>query len=109
MAPRATGRPANLATGQAVRTKRRQTRLTGLQQLQTSLSTPRPNARAVLDLQARIQVEQAMIANDQMRLQGLAMTQAAQTQVQTQAQRDEERAAAAQAEPVSVLYQSALQ
>jgi type IV secretion system protein VirB5 len=68
------------------------TRLGGLQQLQTSLSTA-GDARAVLDLQARIQVEQAMIANDQMRLQGLAMTQAAEAKVQDQ--RDRERMEAA--------------
>jgi type IV secretion system protein VirB5 len=67
-------------------------RLTGLKQLQSALDTA-PNARAVLDLQARIAAEQAMIANDQMRLQGLAMMQAAQEQVQTQ--RERERAAAA--------------
>lgn len=77
----------DLAASQAIGTTT-QARLTGLQQLQTSLSTA-GNARAVLDLQARIQVEQAMIANDQMRIQGLAMTQAAEAQVQ--AQRDRER------------------
>jgi type IV secretion system protein VirB5 len=59
-----------------------------------------------MDLQARIEAEQAMIANDQMRLSGLAMTQAAQAQVQTQ--RDQERAAAASQARLS-LYQSAFQ
>jgi type IV secretion system protein VirB5 len=77
----------DLAVSQAIGTTA-QTRLTGLQSLQTSLSTA-TDARAVLDLQARIQVEQAMIANDQMRLQGLAMTQAAEARVQQQ--RDRER------------------
>ena len=81
----------DLAAGEAIGTAA-QTRLTGLQQLQTSLSTA-GDARAVLDLQARIQVEMAMIANDQMRLQGLAMTQAAEARVQ--AQRDRERMEAA--------------
>lgn len=66
-------------------------RLTGLQQLTTALDTA-PNARAVLDLQARIAAEQAMTANDQMRLQGLAMAQAAEERLQRQ--RDRERAAA---------------
>ncbi len=94
----------NLATGQAV-VQAGATRLTGLQQLQTALNTA-ANARAVLDLQARLQAEQAMIANDQMRLQGLAMTQAAQAQIQTQ--RDQERAAAASHARLS-LYQSAFQ
>jgi type IV secretion system protein VirB5 len=81
------------------------TRLTGLQQLQTALDTA-PNARAVLDLQARLTAEQAMIANDQMRLQGLTMTQAAQDQMQTQ--RDRERAAAASAARLAT-YKGAFQ
>ncbi|MBU1376168.1 MAG: type IV secretion system protein [Alphaproteobacteria bacterium] len=67
-------------------------RLEGLQQLASALDTA-PNARAVMDLQARLSAEQAMISNDQMRLQGLAMAQAAETRLQ--AQRDRERAEAA--------------
>lgn len=94
----------NLATGQAV-VQAGMTRLSGLQQLEGGLDTA-ANARAVLDLQARAQLEQAMIANDQMRLQGIAMTQAAQAQVQTQ--RDQERAAAASQARLS-LYQGAFQ
>ena len=66
-------------------------RLAGLQQLTAALDSA-PNARAVMDLQARIAAEQAMTANDQMRLQGLAMTQDAEARLQTQ--RDRERAAA---------------
>lgn len=81
----------DMALGQAVATGGQQ-RLTGLQSLEQSIDTA-PNARAVLDLQARAAAEQAMIANDQMRLQGLAMTQAADDRLQ--AQRDRERAAAA--------------
>ncbi|MGL4964743.1 MAG: P-type DNA transfer protein VirB5 [Inquilinus sp.] len=53
-------------------------RLQGLQQLQAKVADPSNDARAVADLQARIQAEQALIANDQMRLQGLAMLQQAQ-------------------------------
>jgi type IV secretion system protein VirB5 len=94
----------NLATGQAV-VQAGATRLTGLEQLQAALNTA-ANARAVLDLQARLQAEQAMISNDQMRIQGLAMTQTAQAQLQTQ--RDQERAAAASQARLS-LYQSAFQ
>jgi type IV secretion system protein VirB5 len=94
----------NLATAEAVG-QAAATRLTGLQQLQSQLDTA-PNARAVMDLQARVEAEHAMIANDQMRLSGLAMTQAAQAQVQTQ--RDQERAAAASQARLS-LYQSAFQ
>jgi type IV secretion system protein VirB5 len=94
----------SLATAESVGTAA-QRRLTGLEQLRAALDTA-PNARAVLDLQARLAAEQAMIANDQMRLQGLAMTEAAQAQLQTQ--RDQERAAAASQARLS-LYQSGFQ
>ena len=67
-------------------------RLEGLQQLASALDTA-PSARAVMDLQARLAAEQAMIANDQMRLQGLTMAQDAEARLQ--AQRDLERSAAA--------------
>lgn len=67
-------------------------RLAGLRELTAALDTA-PNARAVLDLQARIAAEQAMTANDQMRLQGLAMAQDAEARLQ--AQRDRERGEAA--------------
>jgi type IV secretion system protein VirB5 len=94
----------NLATGQAI-VQAGASRLTGLQQLEAGLNTA-ANARAVLDLQARLQAEEAMIANDQMRIQGLAMTQAAQAQVQTQ--RAQEQAAAASQARLAI-YQSAFQ
>jgi type IV secretion system protein VirB5 len=93
-----------LATGQAV-AEAGATRLTGLQQLQSALDTA-PNARAVLDLQARAALEQAMIANDQMRIQGLAMAQAAQGQLKTQ--QDQERAASASQARLA-LYQAGFQ
>jgi type IV secretion system protein VirB5 len=64
-------------------------RLQGLQQLQQSLDGA-TDARAVLDIQARIGAESAMIQNDQMRLQGMAMVQQAQDRLQ--AQRDREAA-----------------
>ena len=63
-------------------------RLAGLESINAALAAA-PNARAVLDLQARAAAEQAMIANDQMRLQGLAMTQQAEQRLQDQ--RDRER------------------
>ena len=50
-----------------------------------------PDARAALDLQARFQAEQSMLVNEQVRLQGLAMAQAAQDRLQQQ--RERERAA----------------
>jgi type IV secretion system protein VirB5 len=59
-----------------------------------------------MELEARLQAEQAMIANDQMRIQGLAMTQAAQGQMLNQ--QNAERAAAASQARLS-LYQSAFQ
>lgn len=62
-------------------------RLQGLEQLREALSTA-PNARAVLDLQARIDAEAAMIQNDQMRLQGVAIMQAADERLETQRQRE---------------------
>ena len=84
----------DLAMGQQVAAASA-TRLQGLQQLQTAIGTA-TDARAVMDLQARLQAEQAMIANDQMRVQGLAMAQAGEDRVQQQ--RDRERAAKAHAD-----------
>lgn len=81
----------DLALGQSVSDAGAQ-RLEGLKDLQAAIDAA-PNARAVLDLQARATTEQAMIANDQMRLQGIAMAQAAEDRVQTQ--RDRERMLAA--------------
>ncbi|MBI1198619.1 MAG: type IV secretion system protein [Phenylobacterium sp.] len=66
-------------------------RLGGLNELLAALDAA-PNARAVMDLQARIAAEQALAANDRMRLQGFAMAQDAEARLQ--AQRDRERAAA---------------
>jgi type IV secretion system protein VirB5 len=80
-------------------------RLAGLQQLQARLDTA-PDARSVLDLQARLSAEQAMIANDQMRLQGLAMSQAAQDRLAQQ--QAAERAAAARDARLK-LFQAAFQ
>jgi type IV secretion system protein VirB5 len=94
----------DMALGQTVATGGQQ-RLAGLQTLQQAIDAA-PNARAVLDLQARAATEQAMIANDQMRLQGLAMTQLADDRLQ--AQRDRERAAAARDARIA-LYQQAFQ
>ncbi len=84
----------DLALGQQVATVSA-SRLQGLQQLQGAIGTA-ADARAVLDLQARLQAEQAMISNDQVRLQGLAMAQAAEDRMQVQ--RDRETAAKAHAE-----------
>lgn len=94
----------DLALGESIVTGGAQ-RLSGLQTLQQAIDGV-PNARAVLDLQARAATEQAMTANDQMRLQGLAMTQAAEDRLQ--AQKDRERVAAANAARLA-LYQQGFQ
>jgi type IV secretion system protein VirB5 len=80
-------------------------RLVGLQALNSAIDGA-GDVRAVIDLQARLTAEQAMIANDQMRLQGIAMAQAAEGRLQ--AQRERERAAAA-AESRMQLFKSGFQ
>lgn len=65
-------------------------RLEGLETLRRALDTA-PNARAVMDLNARLAAEQAIIQNEQVRLQGLALTQAAEARLEEQ--RARERAA----------------
>lgn len=77
-------------------------RLKGLQALQGALDTA-PNARAVMDLQARLSAEQAMIANDQTRLQGIAMAQAAEARL---AQARDQQAARAASDARLQLYRS---
>lgn len=76
----------DMAVGERV-TQTADQRLQGLEQLRQALSTA-PNARAVLDLQARIGAETAMIQNDQMRLQGVAIMQAADERLEVQRQRE---------------------
>lgn len=94
----------DLALGQSVTDVGAQ-RLEGLKDLQAAIDTA-PNARAVMDLQARATTEQAMIANDQMRLQGIAMAQAAEDRLRVQ--RDQERAKAESASRMA-LYRSSFQ
>lgn len=81
----------DLAIGEAIdeSVSRRQD---GLQALQSAIDGA-PNARAVMDLQARLAIEQALIQNEQIRLQGLALTQAAEERLERQ--RERERAAEA--------------
>ncbi len=94
----------DLALGQSVTDAGAQ-RLEGLKDLQAAIDTA-PNARAVLDLQARATTEQAMIANDQMRLQGIAMAQAAEDRLERQ--RQQERMMAARDARIA-LYRSGFQ
>lgn len=62
-------------------------RLEGLETLRRALDTA-PNARAVMDLTARLAAEQALIQNEQVRLQGLALTQAAEARLEEQRARE---------------------
>jgi type IV secretion system protein VirB5 len=94
----------DLALGQSVTDAGAQ-RLEGLKDLQAAIDTA-PNARAVMDLQARAATEQAMIANDQMRLQGIAMAQAAEDRLERQ--RQQERMMAARDARIA-LYRSGFQ
>ena len=94
----------DLALGQSVTDAGAQ-RLEGLKDLQAAIDTA-PNARAVMDLQARATTEQAMIANDQMRLQGIAMAQAAEDRLERQ--RQQERMMAARDARIA-LYRSGFQ
>lgn len=77
-------------------------RMEGLETLRSALDAA-PNARAVLDLQARLAAEQALIGNEQVRLQGAAIARAAEDRLEVQRQR--ERAEAARAARMT-LYES---
>ena len=94
----------DLAVGEAVGDAADR-RLQGLETLRSALDTA-PNARAVMDLEARLAAEQALIQNEQVRLQGLALTQAAEARLEEQ--RARERAEAARAARMDV-YQRAFQ
>ncbi len=59
----------------------------GLEALRGALDTA-PDARAVLDLDARLAAEQALIANEQIRLQGLALAREAEASLEDQRRRE---------------------
>jgi type IV secretion system protein VirB5 len=84
----------DLALGEAIG-ESADRRRDGLETLRGALDTA-PSARAVLDLEARLSAEQALIQNEQVRLQGLALTQAAEARLEEQRRR--ERAEAVRAE-----------
>lgn len=94
----------DLAVGEAVGAAADQ-RLAGLEALRQALDTA-PNARAVMDLEARLSAEQALIHNEQVRLQGLALTRAAEARLEEQ--RARERAVAARDARLSA-YREAIQ
>jgi len=81
----------DLAMGEAI-SEAADRRAAGLETLRQALDTA-PSARAVLDLEARLSAEQALIQNEQVRLQGLALTREAEARLEEQRLR--ERAAAA--------------
>nr|WP_314433993.1 type IV secretion system protein [uncultured Brevundimonas sp.] len=76
----------DLALGEAVG-RSADRRRDGLEDLRAALDTA-PNARAVMDLEARLAAEQALIQNEQIRLQGLALTQAAEARLEEQRARE---------------------
>lgn len=76
----------DLAIGEAVGAASDR-RMDGLESLRRALDTA-PNARAVMDLEARLAAEQALIQNEQLRLQGLAVTQAAEARLEDQRSRE---------------------
>lgn len=80
-------------------------RLDGLEQVAAALAKA-PNVRTVMDIQARLTAEQAMIGADQMRLHGLAMAQVAEDRLRVQ--REQERAKTERAARMR-LYQEAFQ
>nr|WP_312444203.1 type IV secretion system protein [Brevundimonas naejangsanensis] len=81
----------DLAIGEAVSQASDQ-RVEGLESLRRALDSA-PNARAVMDLEARLAAEQALIQNEQLRLQGLALTQAAEARLEEQRAREQAEAA----------------
>lgn len=68
-------------------------RAQGLDELRSALDHA-GSARAVMDIAARLAAEQALITNDQMRVEGVAMIQASEDRLELQ--RRKEQAAAAQ-------------
>ena len=65
-------------------------RMDGIEQLRQRLSSA-SDAKDVLDLQARLQAEQAFLQTDLLRMQGLRMIQQAQVDVNMQRRQGEER------------------
>lgn len=92
----------DLALGEAIG-ESADRRRDGLETLRSALDTA-PNARAVMDLEARLSAEQALIQNEQVRLQGLALTQEAEARLEEQRRR--ERAEAARASRMRVYEQA---
>ncbi|MFC5423141.1 P-type DNA transfer protein VirB5 [Bosea eneae] len=65
-------------------------RIDGLEELRQKITASK-DAKDVLDLSARIQAEQAMLQNEVLRMQGLAMVQQARSDMDGQRQKERER------------------
>ena len=65
-------------------------RLNQLEELRRQISAAK-DAKEVLDLSARLQAEQALLQNDVLRLQGLAMIQHAQADMDVERERERRR------------------
>ncbi|MEI5668478.1 P-type DNA transfer protein VirB5 [Bosea sp. CCNWLW174] len=65
-------------------------RIDGLEELRQKITGSR-DAKDVLDLSARIQAEQALLQNEVLRMQGLAMVQQARSDMDGQRQKERER------------------
>jgi type IV secretion system protein VirB5 len=80
---------AKHSLGQAVYDTASQ-RIDALEELRRRVSSA-SDAKEVLDLSARLQAEQALLQNDVLRMQGLAMTQQARGDMDAQREREKQR------------------
>jgi type IV secretion system protein VirB5 len=65
-------------------------RIDALEELRTRISSA-TDVKETLDLSARLQAEQALLQNDVLRMQGLAMIQQARTDMDSQRERERQR------------------
>ncbi|WP_244443255.1 type IV secretion system protein [Bradyrhizobium sp. Ai1a-2] len=80
---------AKHSMGQAVYDTASQ-RIDALEELRTRISTA-TDVKETLDLSARLQAEQALLQNDVLRMQGLAMIQQARTDMDGQREREKQQ------------------
>ncbi|HEV2160582.1 P-type DNA transfer protein VirB5 [Bradyrhizobium sp.] len=80
---------AKHSLGQAVYDTASQ-RIDALEELRTRISSA-TDVKDVLDLSARLQAEQALLQNDVLRMQGLAMIQQARTDIDRQREREKDQ------------------
>ncbi|MFX6226162.1 type IV secretion system protein, partial [Acinetobacter baumannii] len=65
-------------------------RIDALEELRTRISSA-TDVKEILDLSARLQAEQALLQNDVLRMQGLAMIQQARVDMDGQREREKQR------------------